>query len=217
MDLIPLLRRPARVLAAAALVTAASGCATWSGVRFAPSPFEVAVAPDADAPALGQAVFSWQGIVEEADGYVARFHVRVRNESAADLRLLPTRCELVDNQLRAFGRPLVELIEGDDAALGLEPLLAPGDVAVWSLSFPFSAPPSEKDLDGLHLTLALADAAGGIQVSATFDRLRPQADGSFVYGGGWYGNWQLAGFGVGSTWGTRRGIGWRTPHGSLIW
>lgn len=179
-----------RLLAVPLLLLSTSSCASWSGVRFAPSPFEVAVAPDPEGPALGSAVFSWRGIEGGDAGYEAHFHARVQNDTDAPLWLDPDRCTLVDGALFAFEPPyIVRLRDSDD---GPDWSVPPGGAVVWSLSFPFpeGGDPAASDLSALHLTLGLSDDRGGINVSASFDRLRREHDGgwsgSVFYGTGWH-------------------------------
>ena len=183
---------PLRSLVAVLPVALFASCASWSGVRFVPSPLEVQVAPDAGAEALGSALFAWRGIHETDDGYEARFRVRLRNDGPGPLELVAARTQLVDGGLRAFFPPRVEWVEGGgaDAAAPAAPRVEAGTFGTWDLAFGFDGPPEDAELDALHLTLALEDAESGIQVSASFERLVPVRDsgwgGSFVYGWGWH-------------------------------
>ena len=177
-------------------------CASYSHIRFAPNPLDVALESE-EQDSLGRALISVRGISTSGPEESLEIGLRMRldNDGESALRLLPEECELVDAALRAFVAPRIGRVEpraGDAMTIG------GGEGAVFDFYFPLAADtkPEDYDLRGLNLRWGLETIDGRVlHWSSSFERARreyPDFDGRYYYP--WVGFRHPAYYGAGFRW-----------------
>lgn len=168
----------ARLVAAgllAALAGAASSCASHLSYHFAPNPLDVPVRPDDEGPLVARALVSVRGMRErelpggEGEAVVMRVRIRLENELAEPIRLVPEEMSLVDLDLTEFGEPWIEVDEAPPASFEL----SPGASEVYDVYFPLPGgrDADELALERLCLRWTVVDSRGPIYVTSSFQRI----------------------------------------------
>lgn len=167
-----------RVLVWIAVALVLGACASSRRLRYDPVPAHVQV----DGPSDALAANVYATVVEaRREGETWAIHVRVRvdNRSAGPIAVVTDELHLLDGDLRQLGAPRI--------APPAPNALAPGATWAADLDFPLpsGAGPSDVNLDGLHLQLAVADASGAtLPVAIAFEE-RPRVPRGDLYAPGY--------------------------------
>ncbi len=173
-------------LSLAALLLLGPGCASYSSWRFGPSPQDHEILVGDPAILVVRAQVAVRGLEEVSDdAFGMRFGLRVQNQTAQTIELASDACELVDADLRSFGRAsVVRETPGKGLSIGAK------ETAVFDVAFPLPSgvSPDDLDLSGLSLRFGVIHEGRTLTANAYFERL------SSSDSGGWG---TSVGFGVG--------------------
>jgi hypothetical protein len=157
-----------KVLAAALLTAALTGCTTFYDVYFVPAPLEVRIGDGEDPTGLARALLAVQGVRRPVaeQGQPARFELKLRFENigATPLEIEPDSFELVSADLQPCGA--AQLVQTIDHPL------AAGEAIDLDLFVPLPAGKTIDDFDlrGLNLTWAVRFANRRIVTGVSFQR-----------------------------------------------